>query len=386
MPTEPTSTAVEPRAPESEPTFEEARAQSSVARGWLAGDFVDQVSYPVTYTGEPIKFVVTAHPPATASAVVDVFKPAFKVLEAMSRGKIKVEEHWGASVHKDRDGVAALNDGRSHFAPIYSGWDSKAYRLVQGLQLPGLFPNSEMATLVSEQLYDKYFRADVERQSILMGRMKASGAYHIFSMAPLRSRDDFKGLRVGTTEGVEADVMRALGAIPVSLSSLEMNPALSEGRVDAMHLADGSAEVFGIGKVARYRTALSLVRQNLEFGMSKAAWAGLPPDLKTIVDVWLRAEAQAETQVFYRVAGARARDRFKAGGMQFINLSVAEFGKVFEATRPVVDAFAAKEEAEGRPARAMLADIADAVESLAGKTPNDLMREAILNPVQGINR
>jgi hypothetical protein len=90
--------------------------------------------------------------------------------------------------------------------------------------------------------------------------------------------------------------------------------------------------------------------------------------------------------VFYRVAGARARDRFKAGGMQFINLSVAEFGKVFEATRQVVDVFAAKEEAEGRPARAMLADIADAVESLEGKTPNDLMREAILSPVQGINR
>jgi TRAP-type C4-dicarboxylate transport system substrate-binding protein len=219
-----------------------------------------------------------------------------------------------------------------------------------------------------------------------MGRMKASGAYHIFSMEPVRSRDDFKGLRVGTTEGVEADVMRSLGAIPVSLSSLEMNPALSEGRIDAMHLADGSAEVFGIGKVARYRTALSLVRQNLEFGMSKAAWTALPPDIKTIVDVWLRAEAQAETQVFYRVAGARARDRFKEGGMQFVNFSVAEFGKIFDATRPVVDTFIAKEETEGRPARAMIHDIADAVEEYQGKTPNDLMREAILNPVRGINR
>lgn len=376
----------EPPSPESEPTYNEAREQASVARGWLNGDFVDQVSYPVTYSGPPIAFVVTAHPPATASAVVDVFKPSFKVLETMSHGKIKVEEHWGASVHKDRDGVAALSDGRSHFAPIYSGWDSKAYRLVQGLQLPGLFPNSEIATLVSEQLYGKYFRADVERQGILMGRMKASGAYHIFSMKPVRTRDDFKGLRVGTTEGVEADLMRALGAIPVSLSSLEMNPALSQGRIDAMHLADGSAEVFGIGQVARYRTALSLVRQNLEFGMSKAAWAAMPPDLKTILNAWLRAEAQAETQVFYRVAGARARDRFKQGGMQFINMSVAEFGKVFEAMRPVVDAFAAREEAEGRPARAMLHDIGDAVEELRDKTPNDLMREAILDPVQGINR
>jgi TRAP-type C4-dicarboxylate transport system substrate-binding protein len=304
----------------------------------------------------------------------------------MARGKIKVEDHWGASVHRDRDGVAALTDGRSHLAPVYSGWDSAAYRLAQGLQLPGLFPDSETATLVSEELYDRYFRADVERQGILMGRMKSSGAYHLFSMSPIRSRNDLKGLRVGTTEGVEADVMRALGAQVVTLSSLEMNPALAQGRIDAMHLADGSAEVFGIGKVARYRTALGLVRQNLEFGMSRAMWTALPPDLKAIVDAWLRAEAQAETQVFYGVAGARARERFKQGGVEFIYVAPAEHARIIEATRPVIEAFAAREEAQGRPVRAMLADIARRVEQHRGKTANDFMREAIFEPVKGINR
>lgn len=37
-------------------------------------------------------------------------------------------------------------------------------------------------------------------------------------------------------------------------------------------------------------------------------------------------------------------------------------------------------------ARAMIHDIANAVEEHEGKTPNDLMREAILNAVRGINR
>jgi TRAP-type C4-dicarboxylate transport system substrate-binding protein len=368
-----------------EPSWQEARAQASVALAWLNGDFVEQNAYPVRYDGAPITLIVTGHPPATASAVIDVLKPSFRVLEAMARGKIKVEDHWGASVHRDRDGVAALTDGRSHLTPVYSGWDSSAYKLAQGLQLPGLFPNSETATLVSEELFDRYFRADVERQGILMGRMKASGAYHLFSMTPIRTRDDLKGLRIGTTEGVEADVMRALGAQVVTLSSLEMNPALAQGRIDAMHLADGSAEVFGIGKVARYRTALGLVRQNLEFGMSRAMWDGLPADLKVIVNAWLRAEAQAETQVFYGVAGARARERFKEGGVEFVYLAPAEYARIIEATRPVIDAFVAREEADGRPARAMLADIARLSERHRAKTPNDFMHEAIFSPVQGIN-
>jgi TRAP-type C4-dicarboxylate transport system substrate-binding protein len=369
-----------------EPNWQEARAQASVALAWLNGDFVEQNAYPVRYDGAPITLIVTGHPPATASAVVDVLKPSFRVLEAMARGKIKVEDHWGASVHRDRDGVAALTDGRSHLTPVYSGWDSSAYKLAQGLQLPGLFPNSETATLVSEELFDRYFRADVERQGILMGRMKASGAYHLFSMTPIRTRDDLKGLRIGTTEGVEADVMRALGAQVVTLSSLEMNPALAQGRIDAMHLADGSAEVFGIGKVARYRTALGLVRQNLEFGMSRAMWDGLPADLKVIVNAWLRAEAQAETQVFYGVAGARARERFKEGGVEFVYLAPAEYARIIEATRPVIDAFVAREEADGRPARAMLDDIDRLAERHRAKTPNDFMHEAVFSPVQGINR
>jgi len=370
---------------DSEPTFEAARAQASVARAWLNGDYADKVDYPLHYSGAPIRMIVTGHPPATASAVVDVLKPSFRVLEAMSRGKIAVEDRWGASVHRDRDGVAALSDGRSHLAPIYSGWDAGAYPMAQGLQLPGLFENSETATLISEQLYARYFRADVERQGILMGRMKASGAYHLFSMAPIRSRDDFKGLRVGTTEGVEADVMRALGAEPVTLSSLEMNPALSEGRIDAMHLADGSAEVFGIGRVARYRVALGLVRQNLEFGMSRAFWQALPDDLRAIVNAWLRAEAQAETQVFYGVAGARARERFKANGLQFIYLDPAEHERIETAMRVVLGAFVDKEEAKGRPARDMLADIARLADMHRGKSPNELMLEAIFSPVQGMN-
>lgn len=375
-----------PIAADSEPTFDQARERASLALAWLKGDFVDKVVHPLRYDGRPIRMIVTGHPPATASAVTDVFKPSFRVLQAMTRGKIVVEDHWGASVHRDREGVAALTDGRSHLAPVYSGWEAAAYPMAQGLQLPGLFDSSESATLIAEQLYDRYFRADVERQGILMGRMKASGAYHLFSTAPISTCDDFKGLRVGTTEGVEAEVMRALGAEPVTLSSLEMNPALSAGRIDAMHLADGSAEVFGIGKVARYRTALGLVRQNLEFGMSRTFWQSLPDDLQAIVNAWLRAEAQAETQVFYGVAGARARERFSAGGLQFCYFTSTEYARIIEATRPVIDDFVNREEAAGRPARAMLADIERLSNQHRGKTANDLMRDAIVSPVQDINR
>jgi hypothetical protein len=52
----------------------------------------------------------------------------------------------------------------------------------------------------------------------------------------------------------------------------------------------------------------------------------------------------------------------------------------------VIDAFVAREEADGRPARAMLDDIDRLAERHRAKTPNDFMHEAVFSPVQGINR
>lgn len=357
----------------------QAFARCQVARDWLGGTFADAL--PVQYSGAPLTMKVTGHPPETASVVREVFKPAFKLLERMSQGKIRIDDRWGGSVHAERDGAAALRDGRTDFTPCYSGWDSATYRMAQGLRLPGLFASAEIATAISEELYPEFFRADVEKQGILMGRMKATSAFHLFSMQPIRTLSDLRGLRIGGNDGIEGSVIRALGAVPVPMSSLEKKQAFAAGTVDAMHISDGPAEVFGIGTTARYRTALGLVRNNTEFGLSLSFWRSLPSDLQRILHAWLRAEAQAECQVFYGLEGARARDKFRAAGCEFIRFFADDQSQIRARVAPVIGDFVATEEAAGRPAAAMLAAIKALTEKYQNKTPDELMSEAISNPV-----
>jgi TRAP-type C4-dicarboxylate transport system substrate-binding protein len=357
----------------------EAFARCQMARDWLAGKFADTPA--VDYAGMPFTMKVTGHPPETASVVREVFKPAFKVLERMSRGKIRVDDRWGGSVHAERDGAAALRDGRTDFTPCYSGWDSAAYPMAQALRLPGLFADAEIATAISEELYPEFFRHDVEKQGIVMGRMKATSAFNLFSMHPIRTLDDMRGLRIGSNDGIEGNVLRALGAVPVPLSSLEKQQAFAAGTVDAMHLSDGPAEVFGIGIAARYRTALGLVRNNTEFGMSAAFWRSLPHDLQRVLHAWLRAEAQAECQVFYGLEGARACAKFRAAGCAFTAFSPDDEVRIRERVAPVIGDFVAAGEAAGRPAAALIAAIASLAEKYQGKTPDQLMAEAISHPI-----
>lgn len=358
-----------------------AYARCRVARDWLAGQYVDVPPLPVVYSGPPFTMKVTGHPPETASVVREVFKPAFKVLERMSRGKIVVDDRWGASVHAERDAVVALRDGRTDFAPCYSAWDNETYGLVQGLRLPGLFASAEIGTAISEELYSDFFRADVEKQGIVMGRMKATSAFHLFSMKPIRTLADLQGLRVGGNDGIEGKVIRALGAIPVPGSSLEKKEAFASGALDAMHISDGPAEVFGIGTKARYRTSLGLVRNNTEFGMSRTFWHSLPLDLRRVLHAWLRAEAQAECQVFYGLEGARARDKFRAAGCEFFEFSAADWTQIQERVSAVVGLFVLSEEGAGRPAARMIAAIAALTAKYQDKSPDQLMTDAITDPI-----
>jgi TRAP-type C4-dicarboxylate transport system substrate-binding protein len=148
-----------------------------------------------------------------------------------------------------------------------------------------------------------------------------------------------------------------------------------------MHISDGPAEVFGIGTAARYRTALGLVRNNTEFGMSLNFWQSLPRDLQRVLHAWLRAEAQAECQVFYGLEGARARDKFRAAGCEFIDFSAEDWAGIRARVAPVIGDFVAAEEAAGRPAAAMIAAIKALAQKYQDKTPDQLMADAISNPV-----
>ena len=139
--------------------------------------------------------------------------------------------------------------------------------------------------------------------------------------------------------------------------------------------------MFGIGTSARYRTALGLVRNNTEFGMRLEFWRGLPSDLKRVLHAWLRAEAQAETQVFYGLAGARARERFQAAGTEFIQFSADEQARILERVSPVIEDFVAQEEAAGRPAAALISSIKSLAKKYEKKSPDQLMSDAISSPI-----
>jgi TRAP-type C4-dicarboxylate transport system substrate-binding protein len=369
---------------DAEETVAAALARTTVARSWLAGARTAGRVPPDTF--RPIPFRVTGHPPETASIVTGILRPAFQALDTLSAGAFQVIDTWGAQVHGDREGAAALRNDLTDMALCYSPWDPEGFPMLQALCLPGMFPSAALGTFIAESLYAGFFREDVEQQGLRMGRLKVTGPYSLFSVRPIRNLKDLSALRVGCSYGPETEVFAVLGVEPVPMSSLEIAAALREGRVDAISMADASAEVFRIHECARFRIGLDLARLNLEFCLRKEFWTALPLDLQILLNDWLRAEAQAECQIFYGLGGARARDRFRAAGMTFIRLEDDDRKRCLEAVQPLAERFIEKNELAGRPASLLVARMRSMVDDYGHLSANQLMEMALTTPSRHINR
>ena len=85
--------------------------------------------------------------------------------------------------------------------------------------MPFLFPNPGVAALVSEELYPEYLKGEYERMGGYLAHCDSTTAYDIISKTPVRTPSDMRGLKVRSTGGLMADILRQVDAIPVVLAA-----------------------------------------------------------------------------------------------------------------------------------------------------------------------
>jgi TRAP-type C4-dicarboxylate transport system substrate-binding protein len=356
-------------------TPEQVAAKTSVARSWLDA--------PQLMTREPEHILrVSAHIPEASPAVQDVFVPAFVRLNEMSGGAIGVHAVWGGALHPEREGIQALLDRRTDLCPVYSAWDAQMFPAAQALSLPFLFTSAEAATYVSELLYRRYFSQDFEAQGILMGRMVATGDYNLFSRTPIACLDDLKGMRVACSDGLEARIFQALGAHAVGCSTPEAKKRFAAADVQAVSISDSAAYTVGLFRDAAFRTQANLVSVNLEYGLSPHFYRGLPESLRPVLNCWLRGLAGA--QLFYGLAGARARTAFAQAGIKSLSLDAAESARWAQRVAPVEAALRQELASAGYPVDAMLRDVRQAAGITALLSSDELMTLALSQPLQDV--
>jgi TRAP-type C4-dicarboxylate transport system substrate-binding protein len=176
-------------------------------------------------------------------------------------------------------------------ADIVSMWGPQHFPgrmpLAEILNLPFLFPNSTAACLASLDLYEATPELREQYAEAKFLAYQPPAPYQFLSRTRhIKTLEDFKGLKVMARGGTDAETIKLLGGVPVTLQMPETYQALEKGIVDVGPLNWEGAAAFKWYEVTKYRTQLprGLLASTLAISMNWDTWNSLPPEVQEIID------------------------------------------------------------------------------------------------------
>ena len=363
-------------------TLAEAKKNSQVVLDWLAGTAESYGKNDVSYDGPVFTLRSSSHVPAV-SGLAKLQIDGWNQLEKMSGGKIKVETTWSQTVHSAREGRKAVRTGLSDHAPCFSLYTARDYDMVGGLGLPFLFNNSHEAVATAESLYPKYLKEEFEKYQVLIMREAHTSPYNLYNNKPVRTLDDVQGMKVRAGGGTHSAIVNALGATQVGMPAPDIYPAMQRKTIDGIHFNDAAALTFRLNEVAKYRTLNGFNVLTVEYCLSKDFFDDLPADLQVVVNNWGRQMAIAEAVGFYDYGGVEAVEKMgELTGLETVKLTDIDRWKA--AVAGVEKKWIDDTNAKGLPGGEFIAAVKETAKKYQAMSPNEVMLDAINNPVQGM--
>ncbi|MBP5858590.1 TRAP transporter substrate-binding protein DctP [Marivibrio halodurans] len=117
----------------------------------------------------------------------------------------------------------------------------------------------------------------------MVGLYAGDVSFHIFTNEPVRSLDDFKGLRLRTTNTVKA-LFNALEAEPLQISRGEIYTALERGVANGY--SNINSELYGSSwiEVAKYRVGPGFYTPNIAIFMNLERYNGLSEKQRAVIE------------------------------------------------------------------------------------------------------
>lgn len=336
-----------------------------------------------TYDGPVITLRLSHSAPASFPTIKTVLEPWIKMVEKESNGKIRVQTYYGGTLHSAKDGFKAAVNDITDFTPAYTMYQAGSFHLHHVLALPFAFPNAAVGSRVAEELYPKYFKKEFEAMGVYLANYNVTGPYNLFTRKPVHKLADLKGMKVRSAGGTTSDIIKALGAVPVSVPATETYNAFQRGVVDAVALYDTGTVGYRVHEVATSLTELKLNNNPLSYAFNRKTFDKYPPEVKRFMYRMQRRLSQMNGNEFDR-QDAISRKVIEESGVKVIKLSPEELAKWQAAVEPLWEKFIEENEARGLPARQLVNDLRALTLKYASWTPEQLLKEATDNPVRGI--
>jgi TRAP-type C4-dicarboxylate transport system substrate-binding protein len=219
--------------------------------------------------------------------------------------------------------------------------------LSEVLQQPLGYRSGYQATKLANAYYRKFKPKEFDDVQVMFLHGAAPG--FIFTKNPVKSTADVKGLRI-KANAENVDIVKNLGASPVTMPVTETYDALSRGVIDGALFAVEALEGFKIAEVVKtvIENYVASYMTSMWVAMNKDKWKAISPaDQKAIQKI---NEEHIEIQgKLWVTLSDKAIEYAKGKGVTFIQVSKEEEAATAQKMQPILADYVKMAKSKGLP-------------------------------------
>jgi TRAP-type C4-dicarboxylate transport system substrate-binding protein len=238
---------------------------------------------PAAHAADPITLKLAFPPPPVSFYNTGVLAPWSKEIEDETKGALKVQIFVGPSLANLGNMYDRILNGVADLGWALHGPFGAQFQKTSVTQLPGELGSGVECTQALWQLFTQGIIAD-EYTAVKTLSISCFPPTSFLSPKPLRSIDDFKGLKISVGSRLVGQGVELLGAAPIALTTTEIYPSLQRGTVDAAVIGWAATAAFKLHEVARYYFEAPMGMATNFLLMNKESFAKLPEELRRVLD------------------------------------------------------------------------------------------------------
>jgi TRAP-type transport system periplasmic protein len=296
--------------------------------------------------------------PQAPDQALHLFPWAERVAKS-SGGKLKVEVYPSMQLGgKPADLPTQLEDGVVDAIFHLPGFSPGRFPAMEGTELP--FTNVGVSAGQSPAIYEWATRwlGTSELKGIRVLAIHATDASILHTREkPVRTLDDFKGLKLRVPGRFVGEAAKALGATPVGIPLPGVYEALSRGQVDGMFINWAIMPAYRFHEVTKHHMETPVYQSALMTLMSQRSYDKLPADLRKAIDDNSGLEYTKHIGKVWDGLTESAKKTTRDAGNNVFTISDAEKKRWVQAVQPAYKLWVEEMNKRALPGQKMLDDL-----------------------------
>ena len=309
---------------------------------------------PAPISGKPIVLKYADQNSAAGWAGEHATQPWLNQLQTATGGKVQIKAYYSESLTKGVNAWNATRQDLTDIAWMFHGYWAEMTPLANVISLPLMpFTTAKQASGIFWRLYQKYpsLRSEFKDNHVLL--TWASMPYFLVtSNKQIKTLEDIKGLKFRVPSGPPVEIMKTLGALPVTVGMPDIYLYLQKGVIDGMATSWESLLSFHQYELVRYYTYIPLFTVYFTQAMNNDVWNNLPVETQNQINSACGLESSLfwGENMFDKAASIRT-DLKKQPGIEMIEYTIpdVEIARWETATQPIRDAWVREMIEAGHP-------------------------------------